>query len=613
MIKRIEYQNFKIFEKFTLTPGGKNISIYGDNGTGKSTTLDGIGWVINGKDSRDQADAGIKPQGVYQPEVSVEIELHGHKIKKVMTETYTGKGNNKRLKGHANKYFFNDMEKALAKMAFLKEFTENICSPEMFRMLSDPMYFNGVMHHTARREALFSLVPSVSDSDILEDQRFKTLNDVISTGRTIDEHKSVMAERRKALGKDLYGLPGRILEVKNSISDVKQVPADDIEALKAQIKEHQEQGVNKSLVPLYGRRAKVEDEYKLKLTEINSAFEEDKRKLNLRMQVLEQDIGLQETGMKHNTELIKKLHAEIKEMRSEYITSKKTNFTTENCPTCGQEYPDDKIQELIEKFNSSKASLERKLIDDGKSKGKELDDLSKRIENAEKIISDMKAELSEIPEKIKKLDDEHYIASHLLSINKQEAMDPIDIEINELQSDKSGEASKTAIEELESKLSALLKQRATFEASEKSQDRIKELKAEQKKKSNELDEVEEVLALIAKFNLAKDEIMTERINEKFEMVRYQLFKENLNGSTEPCCEAYFKNKHGAYVPWASDSDGERIVAGLDTIRTFQEHYGIYPAVWIDGRESVTKIPDMPCQIINLVVSETDKELRIERN
>jgi len=52
--------------------------------------------------------------------------------------------------------------------------------------------------------------------------------------------------------------------------------------------------------------------------------------------------------------------------------------------------------------------------------------------------------------------------------------------------------------------------------------------------------------------------------------------------------------------------------GLDIIRTLAKHYNFYPPIFIDNREAVTSLIDMgDQQVVSLVVSEQDKELRVE--
>ena len=82
-LKRISIQHFKGMDSFEIEPGGKNISIRGKNGTGKTTVADAYAWCLTGKgfdggkidtQIKKRAADGSSPNdgGV---EHSVEVEL----------------------------------------------------------------------------------------------------------------------------------------------------------------------------------------------------------------------------------------------------------------------------------------------------------------------------------------------------------------------------------------------------------------------------------------------------------------------------------------------------------------------------------------------------------
>ena len=96
-----------------------------------------------------------------------------------------------------------------------------------------------------------------------------------------------------------------------------------------------------------------------------------------------------------------------------------------------------------------------------------------------------------------------------------------------------------------------------------------------------------------------------RINNKFRLARFKLFEDQINGGLAEVCETTLNG-----VPYPSINNAGRIQSGMDIIRTLQDHYGIKAPVWIDNRESIIELPEMDCQIISLVVSDADKNLRV---
>ncbi|MGN0632149.1 MAG: hypothetical protein ACI4JN_12565, partial [Ruminococcus sp.] len=57
----------------------------------------------------------------------------------------------------------------------------------------------------------------------------------------------------------------------------------------------------------------------------------------------------------------------------------------------------------------------------------------------------------------------------------------------------------------------------------------------------------------------------------------------------------------------------KINAGLDIIRVLSEHYGVKMPVFVDNAESIVNLCDSGLQVIKLIVSESDKKLRVEEN
>jgi hypothetical protein len=147
-----------------------------------------------------------------------------------------------------------------------------------------------------------------------------------------------------------------------------------------------------------------------------------------------------------------------------------------------------------------------------------------------------------------------------------------------------------------------------FRAREQGEKRIEELKAGEKKLSAEFENLEGELYLMEQFIKTKVAMLTDRINAKFEMVRFKLFNSLINGGIEDCCEITVNG-----VGYNSGlNNAARNQGGCDIIRTLQAHFKMKAPVFIDNRESVTEIPEMGCQVISLVVSPEDKTLRIER-
>ena len=96
------------------------------------------------------------------------------------------------------------------------------------------------------------------------------------------------------------------------------------------------------------------------------------------------------------------------------------------------------------------------------------------------------------------------------------------------------------------------------------------------------------------------------VNQKFSQVSFKLFSTQVNGGLTETCEALIDG-----VPFSSANTASQLNAGLDIINTLNEKYQVTAPVFLDNRESVTRIIPTKSQIINLFVDETAKELKVE--
>lgn len=164
------------------------------------------------------------------------------------------------------------------------------------------------------------------------------------------------------------------------------------------------------------------------------------------------------------------------------------------------------------------------------------------------------------------------------------------------------------VSELRIKLRECNARIAQQDAAIKARNRIAELETQQTKLAKEFEQVEKELFLIEEFTRTKVDLLDEKINSKFKLARFKLFHKQVNGELNDVCETTYKG-----VPYSSDlNDGAKIRVGLDIIQTLSEHYGFRVLTFIDNAESVTGVIETDSQLISLVASEKDKQLRIEK-
>ena len=183
----------------------------------------------------------------------------------------------------------------------------------------------------------------------------------------------------------------------------------------------------------------------------------------------------------------------------------------------------------------------------------------------------------------------------------------IEKQIEELSKESSGKA------ELEAKKAVLKDEITEIEAKIKAADntkvngRIAELEEEQKAVGQKIAEQEQMIDLTEDFIRVKMDQISNAINDKFQIVSFRLFEDQINGGLKETCECTVNG-----VPFSSLNNGHRIIAGLDIIRSLSELYGVSAPVFIDNSEAVNteNFPEMDAQMIHLVVTD-DKELKVE--
>lgn len=313
------------------------------------------------------------------------------------------------------------------------------------------------------------------------------------------------------------------------------------------------------------------------------------------------------------------------------------------CPTCGQELPEEVKQKRIADHNERcerakadykarceayKSKYEKNKVEFDKQKEENLkritengqkaadayrefqrkvDDIQKDInalnadlEVAKDFYMELKAELDKIPSVADVSSDSDYK-------EVQETIISLEEKVQELSKESTGRT------ELEARKRVIQDEIAEIEMKIKSADnskieaRIAELEVEKSAVGQKIAEQEQMIALTEDFIRTKMNRISSVINEKFRIVSFKLFDNQINGGLKECCECTVNG-----IPFSSLNNGHRIIAGLDIIRSLSELNGVSCPVFIDNSEAVNEnnFPEMQSQMIHLTVTD-DKELKVE--
>jgi len=647
-IRNLTLQNFKGIRYFSLDTQGKDTNIYGDNATGKTTLADAFMWLLFDKDSSNRKDFQIKtlkPNG--EPEHGIEhsveavLELEDGSrlaLKKVYMEKWTKKRGSATAEftGHTTDYYIDGVP--VQKKEYDARIAE-IADENIFRLLTDPRYFNEILHWQKRRELLLEVCGDVSDAEVIASKAdLSKLADILGN-RTIEQHRKVIQARRTEINKELEKIPVRIDEVKRGLPDIsditneKELP-NDIARLREELKAKQEElaqakaggQVAEKTKELRMIEAQIVDLRNKHRQALDEKVGEKSRELSLiqsGMYKLRADINAKNDVIKSYEAEIKSLEVKMEKLRNEWheVNAQQFEFEQdETCPTCGQALPSERIQAARDKalghFNILKVNKLENINAEGRRLKEMKTSLEENLAYVRREIEKAKAELAELEQTEASLKAEieaimqgsQPVEStpeyYQLYAKQRDLQD----EIRKLEVDNSiaVTAIQKEIDTLTDAIKSLEQAAARLEARKNGEKRIEDLKADERRLAAEFEDLEQQLYLTEEFIRAKVRMLEDKINSKFKMARFKLFDVQVNGSLAECCETTLNG-----VPYSNLNNGARLNIGLDIINTLSEHYGFAPPVWLDNAESVTNILPTRGQQIRLIVSAADKNLRIE--
>lgn len=629
----LKLSNFKGCKSLEINADGKNLSVYGDNETGKTTLFDAFMWLLFDKDSLGRKDFNIKTLDANGKAITgLDHEVEGIfdvdgielSLKKIYREVYTRKRGSatEEFTGHTTDYFINDVP---SKKSEYEAKIKSIAPENLFKLLTNPLYFNEQLHWQERRKILFEMCGDVTNEEIFESNKnLQELADILKS-RSIDEHKKIVMAKRKEINEQLTKIPVRIDEVEKGKPEASSSDFEEIEKgiKEISIKEN-ELREKLQLVKSGGgitekqkEIAEIETQIIKSENEARNKANEEIGKLQLKLTTAKSELR-DYLSIKDSTtkaiELKKKTIAaqeqNIQNLRSKYTEISKTVFENDcTCPTCGQQLPEEKIEEAKANFNRDRSEKLQAINDEGKGLKVELEAEKKEISELETKLADYSQQENETEKKIKEIEKEietiKPVFDDIELVAKKELLQ------KEIEGIKSGSAAD--IEKIEKELatlgdakSLLQKEFAKKEQLENAEKRIKELRQQQKELSKEFEKYESQLFLVEEFTKAKIELLDEKINSRFVNAKFKLFEEQINGGLQECCQVTYKG-----VPYSDLNNAGRINIGLEIISVLSAHYGFYAPIFVDNAESVTKLFDADSQVIRLVVSEADKKLRIE--
>lgn len=639
-IYNLKLKNFKGIKDLEIVFDGKDTNIYGRNATGKTTVFDAFKWLFFDKDSNDRKDFNIKtldennnPIHYLEHEVEATLIIDGQDMnfKKMLKEKWIKKRGQEQqeFSGHETNYWIDEVP---IKKKDYEEKINSIIPESLFKLITDPLFFNNQMSWKERRELLINISGStITDDNILNsNEKFTTLKENLD-GRSIEDYNKVLAAKIKELNNDREKIPIRIDELTNTLITEHNINYEDLENEKRMCNEKL-QKIDAEMMDIQTRakeNIKKADQLGIAKNELNNLkFRlevEHNSKYSQESMNLQNEKALIEKQLRHKREEYEsrgqKIEQDTKRKEELYTKWDEINKLTLEfdpdkfiCPTCKRELEAEQIEEkkkeMENNFNNHKRTEKDAINTEGKTINARLDENTTAREQLQKEITELDERLEKINKKLDTIENQKAVEKEFdVTLvpeyqEKQKEVDKLQEMVNQIVADDTTEIQNRKSNIIQ-QINSIDKQLNDRDVQEKTKDRIEELEKQEEDIAQMVQELESQQFQIEEFTKTKVELLENAINSNFEIVNFRLFKTQINGGLEECCDTLVNG-----VPYSDVNNAHKIIAGLDIIKTLSRFYNNSAPIFIDNRESINTLCTINAQIISLVVT-TDSKLRIE--
>lgn len=643
-IKKISIENFAGLKNQVFEFNGNDARVYGANGTGKTTTATALQWLLfdKGLDGSTKSfnpvplDENNEEEYELIPTAEVELDDNGKtlKIRKESHPKYTtNKTTNRKeySRSRTKKQYIND--ESLKVKDFQNRISE-LVSEDVFKLITNPAAFNQ-LHWKEQRTILFEIADDIDTETIIKTNKdFEAIPQILGD-HDIETKQKILKDKITQIEKDIKDIPIRINQTESNKQEVPKYDEERYEEIKQEIerlgKERVDVQNGKAEIDL--RNQLVDKQAELKRLEDNHEANNENRitSLNNEFNVEEGTVSNLKTQIKNNKQQIdyennrrKTLLDKHKEIQSQIEEVKNRQFEYKDdgvCSCCGQALPADQVEQAKEKalkqFNKNKSqeieelnNSKERVVNDGKQ-------IKPTIEKLESQNNSLQIRVNEAEDKSQRiLNKINQLKASSVNETQTEEYKSVLNDINEINNKRKD--IKTTINNqlvnIDNQITEFTQEKVEFEnvkAIESSNkhldDAIRELRMQE---DNLLDEKEEYVhqnQVLKAFITTRVKMLTENVNNKFNIAEFKLFNQLVNGELEETCVTTVDG-----VEYSGGlNNAARINVGLDIINTLSQHYKITAPIFIDNAESITDIIPTEAQQIQLIVSGQDENLRME--
>ena len=613
--------------------------VTGRNGVGKSTVPNIIRWIFSNKLSDGREVVGIRPHDESGTDIDyvdiigildVDVDGTAYQFKKVQKQKWVKKrgSEEKRFEGNITEYEINGIPKREADYnAFIYSLADQdaiaygMSGLALLRMDAKKM-----------REKLLGLEPDFTDADVIatDPERFGFLERELKVG-TLDElitrAKKVIKEKKKLLD----SIPTRIDEAQKMRADVDLSPMEeevrqgkeDLGTWAALIKD-MESGIagydevsnrimqlrldkNGFIAELNRENSRKREEKQRELADVTSA----RNMKNADAEWVKKDLARAENLVTGLTKMIADTRKKVDAAKAQTFDEHKLT-----CPTCGQQYTAEQQSKIRSKFEAEKKQAVDGLCKVGNGYLADKKKASEEITGHKGTLKALENDIKELNIKIASLEAELNGIPTSVDVSDNPKVKEFDEKIAQAEAelqgikntkDKIGEVRTQArgterkIADTENRIKSI---KAGWESVDK---RVAELTEEQKATSQMVLDQEKMLDTLEAFNRARIDMLTERINKHFSLVKWTMFRQQINGGWAAVCEPMVDGT--SYFGTLNQSS--KLLAEMDIAVAFQNKAGVNIPIFLDNAEGVDpdRRMDFGRQLIMMVRTD-DKELKV---
>lgn len=635
-IIRLTLDNFKCHRHLTLQLDGNNVTLYGDNATGKTSVYDALTWLLFGKDSAGNGEKNIEIKPLdstgsvidHSAITSVEAELSVDGEITTLKRTYREVWSTKRgtsvetYDGNTSEYFVDGVP--CKKYAFESKIKE-LVPEDTFRLLTAVGYFPGDLKWQERRAILFDMAGTLTDREIMAmDAKFAPLLEGMGKLSLDDYKKKLAAEKRGFVGiKDQT--PARLDECQKTVRDLAGLDFAGAKAALADLEQRQ-RDISAQLIALDHDSAADAKRLEIRSAELerqkldgqNAAFRAqqtagavDVDGLRRQRNSLESRLTTVSAFLTGAEKKLAGYDKAIEDSRARWIDVNGEVFTGGSCPTCGQQLPFDQLQAATAAFEKQKRARLDEIMRTANSQKESKAQAEERIKRLRDEIATLEADILRLDGHISAAD-----AAKVSTVDMDgyaEAVKAIQARVNALNAELSAMMGNAAQirEQLRSELGAVQEKISAQQAIigkesilQYTNKRIADIQADARNAAQALESIEKMLYLADEYTRYKTQYVESSVNSLFRIARFRLFREQANGGVEERCDVVYDG-----VPYIGLNNGMKINVGIDIINALSRHYGVTVPLFVDNAEGVTRLEQSEAQVIRLFVSESDKELR----